>query len=86
MNANSNRYKIKTLTATLVHPRELFRAAILLGAAHVILIHNHPTGDPTPSVEDLDLTERMIAAGDLLGIPVLDHLILGRAGTFRSLR
>lgn len=64
------------LDKTVVHPRELFQAAILHGAAAIILFHNHPSGDPTPSADDRRLTERMVAAGVLLGIPVLDHVIV----------
>jgi len=63
-----------------VHPRELFRPLIREGAAAALLVHNHPSGDPTPSAEDFALTERMRAAGDLVGIPVLDHVIIARDG------
>ncbi len=65
-------------------PREVFRQAVRQGAAAVILAHNHPSGDPGPSRQDLELTERLILAGRLLGIPVLDHLIIGR-GRYVSL-
>jgi DNA repair protein RadC len=68
---------IGTLNTSLVHPRELFRRAIAAAAAAVILIHNHPSGDPTPSAEDLALTRRLVEAGRLLGIEVLDHLVIG---------
>jgi len=68
---------IGTLNASLVHPREVFRSAIAAGAAAVIVAHNHPSGDPTPSKEDLALTARLKQAGELVGIPVLDHLIIG---------
>jgi len=74
-----------TLNASLVHPREVFKAAIKATAAAVLLVHNHPSGDPTPSKEDLALTARMKQAGDLVGIPVLDHLIIGD-GRFVSLK
>lgn len=67
---------VGSLDASVVHPRELFRAAVLGGAAAVVLFHNHPSGDPTPSREDLELTKRLIAAGELMGIDVLDHVIL----------
>jgi len=67
---------IGSLDASVVHPREVFRAAVLGGAAAVVLFHNHPSGDPTPSREDCDLTRRLIAAGELMGIDVLDHVIL----------
>ena len=73
--------------ASLVHPREVFRPAILDGAAAVILSHNHPSGDPTPSVEDLRITRQLLEAGRLLDIRVLDHVILGRGDTpYTSLR
>jgi DNA repair protein RadC len=65
------------LTSSLVHPREVFREAVLGRAAALILFHNHPSGDPEPSREDRRLTERLIAAGVLMGIDVLDHIILG---------
>jgi DNA repair protein RadC len=68
-----------SLTASLVHPREVFRCAIREAAASVILVHNHPSGDPEPSPEDVTLTARLRAAGDLVGIRVLDHVIIGRA-------
>lgn len=75
-----------TLTSSLVHPREVFRPAIALGAAAVIVTHNHPSGDPEPSVEDVHVTARLCDAGRLLGIPVLDHVIIGAAGRWTSLR
>jgi DNA repair protein RadC len=66
------------LDASLVHPREVFREAIAERAAALILVHNHPSGDPTPSAEDRLVTEQLVAAGRLLGIPVHDHVIIGR--------
>lgn len=69
------------LNASLVHPREIFHEAIRARAAAVILAHNHPSGDPTPSDDDLALTQRVAAAGSVVGIPLLDHLIVGRART-----
>ena len=77
---------IGTLTASLVHPREVFRGAILHGAASIILAHNHPSGDPTPSREDIEITERLAEGGKLLGIDLLDHVIVGTEGRFESLR
>ena len=74
-----------TLTASLVHPREVFRPALRAGAAALILVHNHPSGDPEPSPEDRVVTQRLTRAGELLGIPVLDHVIVAERG-FRSLR
>jgi len=76
---------IGTLNASLVHPREVFKAAIVVGSAAIILGHNHPSGDPTPSTEDLALTSRMKQAGELLGIPVLDHVVIGEEQRFTSL-
>jgi DNA repair protein RadC len=73
------------LTASLVHPREVFQEAVVSRAASLVLFHNHPSGDPEPSSEDLALTRRLAAAGTLMGIEVLDHLILG-AGRFVSLK
>jgi DNA repair protein RadC len=72
-------------TAALVHPREVFRLAIALGAAAVILAHNHPSGDPAPSAEDTALTSRLRQAGELLGIRVLDHVVIGTGDRFVSL-
>ncbi|BBB89755.1 MAG TPA: DNA repair protein RadC [Methylomusa anaerophila] len=68
---------IGSLNASIVHPRELFREAITHSAASVILVHNHPSGDPTPSQEDIALTKKLIEAGLLLDISVLDHVIIG---------
>ncbi len=65
-----------TLNASLVHPRDVFREAIRMNAAAVIAIHNHPSGDPAPSEEDIQLTQRLNAAGELMGISLLDHLIV----------
>jgi len=73
------------LTSSLVHPREVFQEAVVARAAALVLFHNHPSGDPEPSSEDLSLTRRLAAAGTLMGIEVLDHLILG-AGRFVSLK
>jgi len=67
-----------TLDASLIHPREVFRPAVGESAAGVILVHNHPSGDPTPSAEDRAVTRQLEAAGRTLGIPVLDHVIVGR--------
>jgi DNA repair protein RadC len=66
-----------SLTLSIVHPREVFSLAVRESAAAVIFLHNHPSGDPTPSQEDRVLTTRLVAAGDVLGIRVLDHLIVG---------
>lgn len=68
---------VGTLTASLVHPREVFKAAILANAAAIVVVHNHPSGDPTPSAEDQAITERLKQAGALLGIRLLDHVVIG---------
>ena len=67
---------VGTLDASVVHPREVFREAIGGGAAAIVLFHNHPSGDPRPSEEDVRLTKRLLAAGQLMGIDVLDHVII----------
>ncbi|MDN4067538.1 DNA repair protein RadC [Paenibacillus vini] len=69
---------VGSLNAAIVHPREVFRGAIRRGSASVICAHNHPSGDPTPSQEDIDITKRLAQAGELVGIDLLDHVILGR--------
>ena len=76
---------VGTLDMSVVHPRETFREAISASAAAIILAHNHPSGDPAPSRQDLDLTRRLTEAGRLLGIPVIDHLIVGQ-GSVLSLK
>ncbi len=67
---------IGSIDATVAHPREVFREAAVASAAAIVLFHNHPSADPTPSSEDLELTERMLDAGDVMGIHVVDHIIL----------
>ena len=69
---------IGTLDASLVHPREVFKRAIQESAYGIILVHNHPSGDPTPSDEDKEITEKLVECGEILGIKVLDHVIVGR--------
>ena len=66
--------------ASLVHPREVFRSAIVAGACAVVLVHNHPSGDPTPSAEDVRVTRQLVQAGEILDIKVLDHVIIGQPG------
>lgn len=68
---------VGSLNASIVHPRELFRQAVMLSAASLILGHNHPSGDPTPSGADIQLTRRLVKAGDVLGIEILDHIVVG---------
>jgi DNA repair protein RadC len=74
-----------TLTASLVHPREVFRPALRDAAAALVLVHNHPSGDPTPSTEDREVTARLASAGEILGIRVVDHVVVAERG-FCSLR
>jgi DNA repair protein RadC len=73
-----------SLNASIVEPREVFKDAVAASAASVILVHNHPSGDPTPSTEDIAITKRLVKAGETLNIPVLDHLILGHRATGRD--
>lgn len=73
-----------TLTSSPVHPREVFHAAIRAKAAVVVLMHNHPSGDPSPSADDLEITRRLVSVGDMVGIRVADHVIVGQ-GVFCSL-
>jgi DNA repair protein RadC len=77
---------IGTLNVGLVHPREVFKSAILSNAASIILGHNHPSGDPEPSPEDIQMTERVAEAGRIIGIELLDHIIIGDEGKFISLK
>jgi DNA repair protein RadC len=74
-----------SLTASVVHPREVFEAAVRHSAASMILLHNHPSGDPSPSREDIAVTERLVKAGQIMDIPVLDHVIIGN-DSFASLK
>jgi len=80
-----NTVSIGTISETLVHPREVFKAAILANAHAIILGHNHPTGDVAPSVDDLDVTRELVKAGEYLKIQVLDHIIIGENGKYASL-
>lgn len=73
---------IGTLNASLVHPREVFSLAIKKAAASIIVVHNHPSGDPNPSKEDLNITKRLVDAGGIIGINVLDHIIIGNSGFY----
>lgn len=72
-----HRCHVGSINASIVHPREVFKAAILNNAASVIVAHQHPSGDTTPSQEDIHVTRRLVDAGKLLGIEVLDHIIIG---------
>ena len=69
---------IGTLNASLVHPREIFKEAIIHNSASVVLAHNHPSGDPEPSEEDIKITERLVESGKILGIEVIDHIVIGK--------
>ena len=82
-----NGYKVistGSLTASLVHPREVYRSALTLCAAALVFVHNHPSGEPAPSPEDIDVTKRLKQVGEVMGIRVLDHVILGESGRFYS--
>lgn len=81
-----NLVSVGTLNGTIVHAREVFKPAILASAAALILFHNHPSGDPAPSLEDRSLTARLKKAGAILGIEVLDHVIVTDAGRSYSFR
>ena len=76
---------IGSLNASIVHPREVMKTAILSNSASIIVAHNHPSGRPEPSQEDIDITKRLVEAGSIIGIDVMDHLIIGEA-TFISLK
>ena len=75
---------IGSLTATLIHSREVFKPAVMANAASVIVAHCHPSGDPSPSREDIELTRRLVKAGEVLGIKVLDHIIVGEGQQYVS--
>ena len=77
---------IGSLNASIVHPREIFQRAILNNAASIICFHNHPSGNPTPSPEDIDVTTRLYEAGNVIGIDLVDHLIIGDNGKFVSMK
>lgn len=76
---------IGTLTANLVHPREVFKTAVLQNAAGIIIAHNHPSGDPTPSEDDIKITKNLFEASKIMDIQLLDHLVVGN-GIYRSLK
>lgn len=73
---------IGTLTASLIHPREVFGPALVCSAAGVVVVHNHPSGDESPSKEDRDITIRLVKAGEILGVPLIDHVIVAESGFF----
>jgi DNA repair protein RadC len=71
---------VGTIDASIVHPREVFRPAIRRGAKAILCAHNHPSGDPEPSADDVEITERLAKVGELLGTPVLDHIVIAAGG------
>jgi DNA repair protein RadC len=77
---------VGSLNASIVHPRELFKEAVAVSAASVVVVHNHPSGDATPSGADIQLTRRLVKAGDVIGIEVLDHVVIGDGGEHSSMR
>lgn len=77
---------VGSLNASIVHPRELFKEAVRVSAASIVVVHNHPSGDPTPSGADIQLTRRIARAGEVLGIELLDHVVVGDGGAHASLR
>ena len=80
-----NTVSIGSVSASIVHPRETFRPAILMGASSLILAHCHPSGDPSPSKDDIELTRRLVKGGEILGLEVLDHIIVADS-SFLSLK
>ncbi len=76
---------VGTLTGSPAHPREVFREALAQGCASLIVCHNHPSGDPTPSKDDIALTARLVQVGELMGVPLLDHIVIG-GGRYVSLK
>lgn len=83
---NMNVVSMGTLNTAVVSPREVFKTAILSNAASILLVHNHPSGECSPSKEDMQVTERLIECGKLIDIPVVDHVITGREGAYYSFR
>jgi DNA repair protein RadC len=75
-----------SLSEASLHPREVYKVAMLANAASIVVVHNHPSGDPTPSPDDLAVTARLKAVGEILGIELLDHIVIGHQGRHASLR
>ena len=75
-----------TLSNAMIHPREVFRFAVMNATAQLIVAHNHPSGDPSPSCDDIAITERLKSAGEIMGIALLDHVIIGNEGAFVSMK
>jgi DNA repair protein RadC len=84
--AGAHIISIGSLDSAIVHPREVFKAAILNNASGIILLHNHPSGDPEPSREDIETTQRLITAGTILGIKVVDHVVVGEYQRYISFK
>ncbi len=82
---NDHTVSVGTVNASLINPREVFIHALKNGAVHMIILHNHPSGDPTPSREDISITKRIVEASDIIGIKLLDHIIIGD-GNYISLK
>ncbi len=76
---NRHMVSLGVADATMVHPREVFRPAVIDGATSIVVVHNHPSGDPAPSAEDLRVTKQLIESGRIIGIKLMDHVIIGRA-------
>lgn len=83
--AGAHIISIGSLDSAIVHPREVFKAALLNNAGAIILAHNHPSGDPEPSKDDIETTQRLVTAGTIMGVKVLDHVIIGD-GRYTSLK
>jgi DNA repair protein RadC len=81
-----NTVSIGDLSSAITHPREIFKPAILANAASIFMLHNHPSGDPTPSADDMDVSLRIGDAGELLGIELIDHVVVGTDSSFVSLK
>ena len=81
-----HRCHVGSLNSSIVHPREVFKSAILNNAASIVIAHQHPSQDTTPSMEDINVTKRLSEAGKLLGIEVLDHLVVNNESKFTSLK
>lgn len=81
-----NVVSIGSLNASIIHPREVYKVSILSNAASILIFHNHPSGDPTPSNEDISITNRLKECGELLGIELTDHIIIGSSSSYVSLK
>lgn len=81
-----NTVSVGSLNSSIVHPREVFKVAILSNSANIIVYHNHPSGDVTPSKEDINITERLKEAGKILGIELIDHIIVGSNSSYYSFK